>query len=66
MTGYVRFADDSVVSLECFEDRCAECPDTPPNDSDTLVTVSGPLDGYYCEHGCDHGVTNALMMEVEA
>ena len=49
--GYVRFADDSVVSLQCFEDRHDKCPDLTPSGEET--DRSGPLEGYYCEcSGC--------------
>jgi hypothetical protein len=37
--GYVRFADGSIVSLQCFEGRASECPGTFP-------------DGYVCEGPC--------------
>jgi hypothetical protein len=43
--GFVKYADDSVVSLQCFELRCDECPDTE-------TTSDGVLDGYNCE--CPH------------
>jgi hypothetical protein len=48
--GYVRFADDSVVSLQCFEDRHDECPDITPPGQET--DRGGPLEGNYCECSC--------------
>jgi hypothetical protein len=50
--GHVRRADGSVVSLQCHEDHCPECPDQEPDDQET---DTGPLDGRNCEHGCGHG-----------
>jgi hypothetical protein len=50
--GHVRYADGSVISLQCHEDRCLECPDEVP---DGQESDNGPLDGYNCEHGCGHG-----------
>lgn len=50
--GYVKYADDSVISIQCFEDRCTECPDEVP---DGEGGGRGVLDGYNCEHGCGHG-----------
>jgi hypothetical protein len=47
--GYVKYADDSVVSIQCFEQRHAECPS--PHD-DAPIDGNGPLDGYYCECPC--------------
>jgi hypothetical protein len=37
--GYVKYADDTVVCLQCFEGRHGECP----------AEVTPDLDGYYCE-----------------
>jgi hypothetical protein len=53
--GFVQFASGEVISLQCAEGRCSQCPDEtgpegPADDS------PGPLDhGLYCEHGCAHG-----------
>ncbi len=30
--GYVKLADDTVISLQCHEGRCRECPDETPDD----------------------------------
>jgi hypothetical protein len=43
--GYVKFADGSVVSLECHEGRHRDCPDSR--------AAGANLDGYFCECGCD-------------
>jgi hypothetical protein len=48
--GYIRYADDTIVSLQCFEGDHGQCPDVTRagegNDN-------GPLDGYHCEcPGC--------------
>jgi len=50
--GHVTYADDMIVSLQCFEGRHGECPDpscaggTPADDGIGM----GPLaNGYYCE-----------------
>jgi hypothetical protein len=56
--GYVKYADGSVVSIQCFEGRCAACPDQVPDGDSPARTRSaahGSLDGYDCEHGCGHG-----------
>ena len=47
--GHVRYADGTVVSLQCYDGDHGQCPDTtaPGEDRD-----SGPLDGYLCECGC--------------
>jgi hypothetical protein len=53
--GYVRFADSSVVSLQCFQGRHDECPDNTPDgeETDPGSPLGGPLEGYYCEcSGC--------------
>ncbi len=47
--GYVRFADGTVVSLQCYEGRCRECPDGNPAGDECEGT--GPLEGWYCERG---------------
>jgi hypothetical protein len=50
--GTIKYADGSAVSIQCFEGRCAECPDAANHVEDGPFT--GPaLDGYYCEHDCD-------------
>lgn len=50
--GHVTLADGTIYSLQCFEDRCGECPDEVP---DGQYSEDGPLQGYPCEHGCGHG-----------
>jgi hypothetical protein len=50
--GYIRYADDSIISLQCHENRCGECPDNTPEGTET--DGGGPLEGYYCEHSCNH------------
>jgi hypothetical protein len=50
--GYVKFADSTVISIQCFEGRCRACPDEAPDGEDGSSDV---LDGYACEHGCGHG-----------
>jgi hypothetical protein len=50
--GHARFADGTMISLQCHEGRCGECPDETP---DGQAGSSGALDGYPCEHGCGHG-----------
>lgn len=49
--GYVKYADDSVISLQCFEGDCHKCPDQGVDG----VGSDGVLDGYVCEHDCAHG-----------
>lgn len=44
--GYVKYADDTVVSLQCFEERHGECP----------AHATPALNGYFCEcsqPGCE-------------
>jgi hypothetical protein len=50
--GFVRLADDTVISAQCSEGRCGECPDDTPDGEEG--PGGGPLAGYYCEHNCDH------------
>jgi hypothetical protein len=50
-TGYVRYADGSIVSLQCYDGFCRECPDQALDSE----SGTGALDGYNCEHGCGHG-----------
>jgi hypothetical protein len=54
--GYVKYADGSVISVQCAEGRCLECPDELP-DGEMNGSSAEPVlgDGYYCEHGCGHG-----------
>ena len=49
--GYVKFAGDEVLSLQCFEGRHAECPDIANHAEDGPHAPSA-LDGYYCECSC--------------
>jgi hypothetical protein len=50
--GEVRYADGTRVSLQCFENRCGECPDETTEGDE----ADGPLKGgYNCVHYCDHG-----------
>jgi len=51
--GYVTYADDSIASIQCFEDRHAECPQDPDSLAED-IPEHGPLNGYYCECAC-HG-----------
>jgi hypothetical protein len=51
--GSVKFAAGEVISLQCFEGRCGECPDYHDSESADRPPT---LEGYYCEHGC-RGVT---------
>jgi hypothetical protein len=48
--GYVQYASDERISLQCFEGRCSECPDM--DDHEAEAGAGGPLDGYNCEHSC--------------
>jgi hypothetical protein len=41
--GYVRYADKTIVSLQCFEGRHDECP------AEIGAGGSPVLEGYYCE-----------------
>lgn len=41
--GYVKFADDTVICLPCFEGRHGGCPDCGAEEG------TGSLDGYNCE-----------------
>lgn len=50
--GYVKFAEGAVISIQCFEGRCAECPDETPFNTEPTTDV---LDGLPCEHACEHG-----------
>lgn len=50
--GFIKAADGSIISIQCSEGRCAECPDTSTADD------SRQLNGYACEHGCAHGPAN--------
>lgn len=51
--GHVVYADGSLVSLQCYDGDCHQCPDTGASDAEP-TDDPGPLDGYYCEHGCNH------------
>lgn len=51
--GYVKYPGGEVISAQCEEGRCDECPDDTPDGEE--CDGGGPLDGYYCEHGCGHG-----------
>lgn len=52
--GLVKFADGSVISIQCFDGRCGECPDVVHTPDGDVNDGAGPtLDGKYCEHGCD-------------
>jgi hypothetical protein len=54
--GYLRHADDSVVSTQCAEARCSECPDESYYDERGVPVGLPVLDGYYCECiECEHG-----------
>lgn len=46
--GFVEFADGSLVSIQCFEGRCDECPDG----HGPAETSPPGLAGYYCLHNC--------------
>lgn len=48
--GYVYYADGTVVSLQCHENRCHECPREAP---DGTPGGGGP-GGHACEHECGH------------
>jgi hypothetical protein len=51
--GHVQYAAGPRVSLQCFEGRCAGCPDIRPGDAES---DDGPLDGYRCDcAACPHG-----------
>jgi hypothetical protein len=49
--GFVKFAAGEVISIQCFEGRCRECPDEAPFGE----AGEGVLNGLDCEHGCGHG-----------
>ena len=49
--GFAKFADGTVISLQCYDGHCLDCPDEAPDDEDG----QGVLDGNNCEHGCGHG-----------
>ena len=52
--GFAKFADDTVVSLQCYDGRHAECPQEEDAQGEPLNT---PLDdgNYCCEcSGCTH------------
>ena len=51
--GPVRFADGSVVSLECHEERHGDCPDDHTDGSEG----NGSQDGYNCECSCSGAET---------
>lgn len=51
--GTVRFADGSVVSLACYDERHGDCPDDHSDGSEG----TGCLDGYNCECGCSGAET---------
>jgi len=48
--GFVRRADSSVISVQCSEGRCRQCPDDTGPPKGHLEAAR--LQGYYCEHGC--------------
>ena len=50
--GYVKYADDTAVSLQCFEGRHSECPDIINHVEDGPVTTGALDGGYYCECSC--------------
>jgi hypothetical protein len=52
--GFVEFADATLISLQCFDGRCRECPD-PHKTGGEGPDIGYPpaLNGYYCTHGCD-------------
>lgn len=47
--GYVKRADGSVISAQCDEDRCEDCPPDVPEEE--MTERNGPLEGYHCECG---------------
>jgi hypothetical protein len=53
-TSYVKYADDSLVSLLCHEGNHQQCPQGP--DGPDGKPVEPPLfgNGYYCECDCGH------------
>jgi hypothetical protein len=53
--GYVRYADSTVISVQCTEGRCHECPDETTGSDGECGPRGGVLDGQFCEHGCEHG-----------
>jgi hypothetical protein len=50
---YVKYTDDTLISLVCFEGRHAECPQV---DNEAGEPQDFPFDGWCCEcTGCPHG-----------
>jgi hypothetical protein len=49
--GCVQLAGGEVLSSQCNEERCQECPqlELPPGEE---ADRNGPLAGYHCECGC--------------
>lgn len=52
--GTVKFADGSVFSLECYDERHGDCPD----DHSDASEGNGSQDGYNCECSCSGADTN--------
>jgi hypothetical protein len=48
--GFVEFADATLISVQCFEGRCSQCPDGHDPESASRPPT---LAGYYCTHGCN-------------
>lgn len=53
--GYVRYPDGTVISVQCAEGRCHECPDETSGGEREGGPRGAVLDGYHCGHGCGHG-----------
>ena len=56
--GYVQFADGTLLSLQCHEDRCGDCPASHGNPDDDSVPLRTPYGNRNCEHSCS-GTTPA-------
>lgn len=53
--GHVRYADSSVICIQCTEGRHSECPQLPEDpETGEMPEGSACLEGYYCECGCDY------------
>lgn len=51
--GHVKYADSTVVSLQCYDERHGQCPQAA--DDENGEPQGPPLfEGYYCECSCGH------------
>jgi hypothetical protein len=51
--GYVQFADGTLLSLQCHESRCGDCPASHGNPDDGSTPLRTPYGNRNCEHSCN-------------